>query len=874
MPKTHRINFSGGINTIADKVVQPQGGYCTVIDNGHVRSGSVRSFRAPMQTTFVADDSTRKQLFEYRGKFYFSTLRRSYATEYVGRSERIYFSEYPNWTGTSVSDTGYPQKIVDGVQVNLGTPVPVTAPGVSRSTSLTATGITLTELASSGAYMKDRRVSYRIALETEDGIQTPSSKLVAVASANNVAFKITWGALASGVKCKNILIFGVTEDKEQLIATIAGSETTYTDTGSVSSAGALASTYEQELTWQYVYTFSRSVNGVFDESGPSPLSRPLASSDARAIGISATTDGFWSSKNLVQFASGTWGAATLTKSADLGATKAITAMAVDATDGRVKVTSTAHEFMDGEKVLFVGFSDTAYNLSVRTVRHLDPPDANAYYLDATVAPTDVSYSGRTAQRIVSINVGAPTATHAYVPYYSGVLFTLATGDQHTLTSGDKVTASGWTDVAWEGKTFEVVVPNGSQSTFYVRGMANPTGTVGTFKVALSKLSFASVPAGTSGVYKGDCVDLTLKDNSAPTVGVVSGLFEARPIATASGVAFMFMGFSSWTGTVQASSLSARWIPHNDYIQARSLYRIGDTGEYLKVKDLKLWETSYVDGKSTDKLGSAITSFYNENGIDLVAEPPPLLDALMTHYGMLFGLDDHTLRWTPPGRPDFWSSVCSMPFPYRPVALESFDQALIVLCMDALYRVDGTSATTLTRSKTLAEDGCIAPYGVQKTGAGLVYPAKRGLMLFNGKEAVCISDGKIPSRMLHGSSGSAGAAFWWLPTQWTKHYQDLSVEDGLGADPYAPANIVGTEPASGVNTAMRSFYHQGRYFLYWSDAESGYKAHGMLCVDMQDRGFPITTLGFKPIDVHVSDNDEAYCLLDYSPPDFSLTITVS
>lgn len=54
--------------------------------------------------------SGTKQVFEYRGKWYYSAIERSYATEYIGGRDRIYFTQYG----------GNARKIVDGVEVGLG----------------------------------------------------------------------------------------------------------------------------------------------------------------------------------------------------------------------------------------------------------------------------------------------------------------------------------------------------------------------------------------------------------------------------------------------------------------------------------------------------------------------------------------------------------------------------------------------------------------------------------------------------------------------------------------------------------------------------------------------------------------------------------
>lgn len=855
MPKAYSINFMGGVNGVVDKSVYTDGGYVNYLDNASVRSGSVRPFKMPVPMN-VAGASNSIQMFEYRGRFLFSSVRRTYTAEYVGQIERIYFTEYGNT----------PKKVVEGTQVDLGTAAPRNAPGVAKSTTLVPVNVTAVENAGQGTYTKDRRISYRIAFETEDGVQVPCSKLVVIASANNAAFTVSWSAPSQSIKVKNILVFGTTEDSERRIVTLSPQMTSYQDTGAVSETGEYASLYDQELTWQYVYTFTREVNGVRNESGPSPVSSPLTSSAGRMITFDMANDGFMSSSTAQSYVSG-WGTPAVTNSVATENAITISSMTIEAVTGKILVqTATPHEFMDGEPVLFSGFTDVNYQNSTRVIRHLPTPVTDKFYIDGSVNTTDVSFAGHTVKRVVTMS----PSTVVYQPTLGGILVTLS--GRHTLVTGEKVQLLGWADPTWTGKA-EVTVPYGSNTTFLIRGLKAPTGAMGSFYKLVTKVAYPTA-SGVTLPSNGDVIQVTLKQSADPTQ-VITGFYKASPIIVASGIAIGINEFTGWSGNVQTSSVVTKWIPKNAYIKYRSVYRVGDTGEYLKVKDVEPWISSVYDGKSTQKLGSIITSFYQENGVTVIYDVPPLGgDYLTSHYHMLFCIQDHAVRWTPPGAPDAWPQVFSRVFPYKPNALASFAGALNVLCENAVYRMDGTTATTMTVAKTRAEDGCIAPYSVQNTGAGLVYLSKRGVMLFNGDTAACITDGRIPARVLLGTGGDTKPLFFWQPTQWTKFYQDLASIDGNGSDPYAPDNVRNTEPIPGVNYSIRSFYYQGRYFMYWSSSIPGYAANTMMCIDLQSEGYPITFLGFKPLDVHVSENDDAYCLLDNAPVDFSLSITVS
>jgi hypothetical protein len=344
---------------------------------------------------------------------------------------------------------------------------------------------------------------------------------------------------------------------------------------------------------------------------------------------------------------------------------------------------------------------------------------------------------------------------------------------------------------------------------------------------------------------------------------VAGLYKAKKLSSTT---FMVPLRAS---TALTFSL-IKWMPKNNYYWRWRIYR-NEQGIWNLVSEEPLDKLTYADAKPFSALGGTPTSFYSENGQNVDYDRAPIgLQGIESHYGMLFGISGHTVRWTPILQPDAWPETFSLPFGYQPVALASFAQGLIVLCEDAIYRIDGNTATGMSVFKTHAEDGCFAPHSVQKTDKGLMYLSKRGIMLFDGSHAECLTDTRIPGTTLTAPSRLVTPyPFWWMPTIMTRNYADLAGEDGIKGDQYS-YTLNNTRTIEGYNKYIKSFYHLGKYYLFYSGPD--YEANTTFVVDMQIPGFPITTLGMKALDAHVDEFENAYVLLNNWAPLTTVTIT--
>lgn len=307
-----------------------------------------------------------------------------------------------------------------------------------------------------------------------------------------------------------------------------------------------------------------------------------------------------------------------------------------------------------------------------------------------------------------------------------------------------------------------------------------------------------------------------------------------------------------------------------------IYRSGDTGsQFSFVAEVPISKTSYTDNLGATDLGGTIPTSYVDAGNALVtfAPPPTDLHGLELYNGMLFGISGNTVRWSPTGVPDAWPVAYSITFPFRPLRLKSFAGGLVVLCEDGIYRIDGYDPSSIQQTKTRA-DGCIAPHSVQISDGRLLYLAKRGIMEFSGMDAVCLTEMMIPYKLMLSPStyltGYSAPNSWWYPTAYqatswaclkagksTVSYQD---DDLPGSSPARIATVMNLDnPIPGVVDAIRSFVWQNKYFLYYVMG-SNYEANACWCVDLTLPGNPVTTLGIRPLDVHVSADGECYMLL--------------
>lgn len=894
MKKTLRVDYSGGINVITDKTVIPDK-FATALDNVDLRSGFPRAFKEPIYmdstytgTTQVIDGVTvpvvrnpeitnnTKKIFNFRGRWIYSDNWRDYVAQYIDGIETIYWSE----------EGQKPQKMVEGTQVPLGTPRPEAPPIISVSTNIRPS-LSIPTFAAGGA-LKAGLYYYAVSAVFEDGISPPSNigtaQIVPASGQTTISASVTL-SWTSVVNAKGYIVWGREAEyaNMQKLTMIDASVLTFVDTGLTTPTGDNAGQYMDETPVRYVYTYERNVKGVINESGISSISLNASTIFGRKVTRDYLNDGFF----------------------DQPSTQTIT-------------------------------------------------DANSYQISVT--PTINQYS---SIRIIGIT---------YNLFSKSAIFTTSTN--HNLLTDQQIALSGddWSNIgaaytlAVKDKTMYKIIKI-SATSFAIKNIAEPV---------LFSYSASPTPPSTQGwnlfIYPARTrISITPAPSQLPTDGCaiylditsngggkIKGLFYVS-LKTPTGTAISPEGSfdintftTAWSGGTQVGQ-TAKYVPNDGYYKYWNVYRTGIGNAFQLVKRVPVKDASFDDVVSTADLGQTPASYYVDTsifgGITVDYNTPPLgLQSLTSHLGMMFGVDGHTVRWTPINAPDAWPYDFRYNLPYKPLALASFGSGLIILCEDAIYRIDGGKPAGLSLNKTQAEDGCVAPYSVQKTSYGLIYLSHRGLMVFNGTHAKPLTDTRVRPKTLLGPSnyvekgkitdvsvltvtgtqtlggytnvsltGGSGTGakcsvtvevvsnvqrtavfitnggsgyqstdtltatggfgtitvspkisinspvnFWWIPSTLGYFYANFADQDTVLYSEKNVPHFSNTQPIPYPIYDIKSFYHVGKYFIYWPNSEY-YEGHTTMCIDLETPNVAITTLGMKADDVIVNEVGEAYAL---------------
>ena len=482
-------------------------------------------------------------------------------------------------------------------------------------------------------------------------------------------------------------------------------------------------------------------------------------------------------------------------------------------------------------------------------------------VDSSGAATAITGTGSVAT-ISATAYPAVSLSGVTVTYNNVTNITTFAKTAHGFNTDDKGQFTGFTDPVYNGRTYDLIRVDADH--FAVKGIDIPTdGTPIPAGRSIQPVKSLVSYTATGTVNDGDMVYLVGTGGSVPNTQTVNGFYKATYVSPTS---FTIQLISLYTLTFS----TVKWCPNNNYYWRWRIYR-AQAGVYQMVEELTLDQITYTDAKPALALGDPPTSYYIENGQTVDFDKAPLgLVGIESHYGMHFGILNHTVRWTPALLPDAWPETFSVTLPYQPVALASFSQGLIILCEDAVYRLDGNTPTGMSLSKSYAEDGCFSPHSVQKTDKGLMYLSKRGIMLFDGTRAECLTDTRIPGTTLTAPSRiSVAYPFWWMPTIMTRNYNDMAGETSIRGDQYQ-FTLDNTRTIEGYNKYIKSFYHLGVYYLFY--VGNDYAADTAVCIDMQVPGFPISTLGMRALDAHVDEFENAYVLFDNAAPVTTVTIT--
>jgi len=858
MPNTFRVSIAGGIDAVTDLALG-DGKHVVYMENLDVRSGKAVPFNLPLVNPNVVVPVDSVQVFAYRTRILFSSARRDYAAEFMDDRERIYWTEYG----------GNPQKMIDGTVVSLGIVRPSLPPAVGVGMSISPANVVAT-VTTGGALQQNTPVSFRLAYQTAFGVLPPSGIIQPSIGVNGAKVTLTWDNPVLDVPATQILVFlGIAGGDEKLFATLGARVSSFSYESSSTASGELASSYDQASLYQYCTTYLRNVNGVEDESGPSSPTPPIVASSSRNVEISPWGEGVLNSPNAI-----TWGSpypafrfvagSTLpgVSGASGSSPLAVTSISLEPQTNRVLcVFGSSHYFYDGGRIIFVGLPGSfpvdlnGYTLPVEI--QVEEGMLTSCYLvvgESFVLPS-LPLAGVTAYSVGDVAI----STLYYTPE-AGVI-TIDTVSPHTF-GAEKAIFSGFTDTGWNNQPVAVMGDPNRATRLFVQGKSLPSDTVFTsctITRALTAVQCVSTPPAPAPIV-GDVLYFDMV-----TYGVTgSTVKDAHKVLAAPQGAYLINAFipgaTGVTGPTYTEGI--QFVPNNDYITHRRIYRAGGTANFQLCKELELDQLDFLDALPDMGLGQVLPTLFTQNDVGVVVEPAPFgLAGLTRHYGMGFAFDPSSNRlvWTLTGFMDAWPTEFYRDFDYRILALVSYNQALCVFCDDGVYRIEGTEPTNLQRHKTKA-DPCRAGGSLQFLGNRIIYLSDRGLVSFNGQESEPLTDLKVPGDFwLSNSLYLEGSAPGCYLVPWTQNaaYERLRGEDLPNTTPrYLMPYLVQHVNQLGI----RSFVKYGKYFLYWGGDVPGYEAQTMICVDFASPGNPISVIGVKAIDAFVDERERVHMLL--------------
>ncbi len=902
MASIPRIDFTKGVSAVTDPSLIGQG-HAVILDNVDLEGITARSYRAPVFRQEVDDGIV--DIFEYRGRWWFSSLRRDWAAEYVGGKERLYFKE----------EGLIPQIIVDGVQAQLGTIRPIAAPLVAETDAMSPTRVEATLVENAGS-LSAGSATYRIGYRTKWGLARPGGQ-VTISTKDKSAVRLEWNKVTLEDVVK-IVIYGRSSGHEQIIDELDVSETEFLDSGSKSPVGQFANQLDEDNVFWYFYTYIRKVNGYEEESGPSPTFGPLNTFKGRKITRYPTFDGLFKGQTIYpQYT-------VDVLSIDLSQTTrddTITGRYQRVSGRMVITTSTAHSLETGDEVGIVarhGAADTGtdtntknqiYNVST-FADALSKPTITAFIDSSETTPDPFTVGTVLRVRIVpfrGLGYADPTGEFADGDGIAGGAPAEGTkSDESTLTTaGGKRAVVRWS-CAGEPDGYHVYLNDKwkgtvGKDTFYLDfGSDTPgedhdiptTDTSQTHVFTIKKDTNITWPTQAQAISgtpywgwlcktvetvvtfdpafpfdtvleKGDLVRLgsfleldgyyTLEEDASTDSFKIKVLTELNDTASASS-----------TGVFQTAVDAAKYLSKWRLYVSR-----GDVGgSFSEQGEYDLSVVEVLDSKPADALGGTCsTDYYETNAsgvqIHVVHDLPPVnLRRLTLHNNSLWGIVDRTVCASPINRPGAFPKAYRWDFPSEPLQLSSYAGTLLVHCTDGTHRMDGQDPSSMSANKTLAEDGLVGPFTPQPTPAGLIHLTKRGLMAWkpeiNG--SVPISEGRIESSLLTaGSSFQDEFPFWMVPTRmsaaWAKLTKGMPAADPERGERHIDSTLTQVGPLEDI----RSFYWKGKYYLYYINGDR-YGYHGMVVVDCSKSGYPITFLGFRPRAAHVTERGQAFLLL--------------
>jgi hypothetical protein len=174
-------------------------------------------------------------------------------------------------------------------------------------------------------------------------------------------------------------------------------------------------------------------------------------------------------------------------------------------------------------------------------------------------------------------------------------------------------------------------------------------------------------------------------------------------------------------------------PGSPYV-ARRLYRSAAGSEedgFFFVAEQSDFTASYEDNIQDANLGEKLPE--TENPVDgmtgLIAMPG----------GWLAAFKGNTMYCSEPFKPYNWPTEYQLAFDYNIVALAASGNDVVVLTEGTPYLVSGAEPETLTQTRLMIPQACVAKRGVAQISGGVIYPSPDGLIVIRGGQATVVTE---------------------------------------------------------------------------------------------------------------------------------------
>ena len=504
----------------------------------------------------------------------------------------------------------------------------------------------------------------------------------------------------------------------------------------------------------------------------------------------------------------------------------IQSMAFNPSTGALDVyPSTPHTF-GTERVVFAGITDKAWIDPLGVMVIGDPGDCLRFFVEGMTLPQDqTDFTSATVKKMLTgleyVNAGEIDYSSTAETQYG----------QNTQVTYATVTSGGVT-----GLTGPQGYGVNEQITYTLSGATAPLPILGdVLYVNMTTTEAVKVPVYVRGV---------------PAMGLL--------------LTTLIPGAGDTSGPVYTSGI--QFIPHNDYIIKRRLYRTGGTPVFQLVAELDLDTVTYADAIPDSGLGDALPTLFTSDDIEVVVAPPPFgLTGLVIHYGMGFAWDpsNNRLRVSLQGNLDAWPEDLYWDFDYRILCLLSYNHNLYVFTEDGVYYMSGTTPTTLQKFRSKAA-GCRAGGSVQIVGNTVIYLIDQGLAAFDGQNSLPLTNLKIPPEFWLANSGYASGTDpgqFLVPFAQNAAYPRLAGNNLPAVPPDLMPYMTQADLYMAVQQSIRSFDLYGKYFLYWGADFPFFPASTMISIDFSAPESPIVVMGIKAVDIYKDEINRVHMLLN-------------